>query len=336
MQIITPVSGTPRLSIHDEARPIRSASFRDDVRSGLLARPKQLPPRCFYDGVGSALFETITQLPEYYLTRAEEAILRDVAGEIVAAMREPIDLLELGSGSASKTRHLIAAALDRQTTLRYVPIDISESVLVASSKALVDEYAGLTVDAFVGDYFSLLQGDALRSSRRTLALFLGSNIGNFEPEEAVRLLRALRGILKPGDALLLGTDLKKSIERLELAYDDPAGVTAAFNRNVLARINRELGGDFDVRAFEHEAHYDSLRGAVDMYLVATGAQRVRVREAEIEVEFSEFESIHTESSYKYAIDDIERLATDAGYQLELCRTDSVCDFAVSLLSVASS
>lgn len=313
---------------------MRTATFKDDVRSGLLARPKQLPPRCFYDDVGSALFEAITQLPEYYLTRAEFAILRESAGEIVGAMgEEPIDLLELGSGSATKTRALISAALERQTTLRYVPVDISSSILVTAAKALVDEYPALTVDAYAGEYLSLLGSGALRSARRTMALFLGSNIGNFEPSEATALLRSLRGNLKPGDALLLGTDLKKSIDRLELAYDDPAGVTAAFNRNVLARINRELGGNFDVRAFEHEAHYDPVRGAIDMYLVATSTQSVIVPEIELELDFTEFESIHTESSYKYSVDDIDLMAARSGYKLARTWPDAAFDYALSLLVV---
>jgi L-histidine N-alpha-methyltransferase len=333
MQMITPVSVTPRLSVRGETQPMLTGTFRDDVRSGLLARPKRLPPRCFYDDVGSALFEAITHLPEYYLTRAELGILRESAGEIVAAMGEPIDLLELGSGSSTKTRALIAAALERQTTLRYVPVDISSSILVASAKTLVDEYPALTVDAYAGEYLSLLEARALRSTRRTMALFLGSNIGNFEPEQATALLRALRDNLKPGDALLLGTDLKKSVERLELAYDDPAGVTAAFNRNVLARINRELGGDFEVRDFEHEAHYDPIRGAIDMYLVATGSCLVHVRDLELEIDFSEFESIHTESSYKYSVDDIDALAARSGYRFGQMWPDAAFDYALSLLVV---
>lgn len=331
--MITPVSMSPRLTVHGETQPIGSETFRDDVRTGLLAWPKRLPPRCFYDGLGSALFEAITHLPEYYLTRAEQSILDQSASEIVGTMNEPIDILELGSGSAFKTRYLLSAALERQTTLRYVPIDISPDALIASSKALVDEYPALTIDAYAGDYTSLLESAELRSARRTLALFLGSNIGNFEPDEAVALLRALRRTLKPGDGLLLGTDLKKSIDRLELAYDDPAGVTAAFNRNVLARINRELGGNFDVRAFEHESHYDASRGAVDMYLVATSTHRVYVRDLDLNVEFGEFESIHTESSYKYSIEDIDGLALAAGFALQRTWPDASFDYALSLLGV---
>jgi dimethylhistidine N-methyltransferase len=286
-----------------------------------------------YDDLGSALFEAITHLPEYYLTRVERSILERHAGQMVEALGERIDLLELGSGSATKTRYLIAAALERQTTLRYCPVDISAGALIASAKSLVDEYPALTIDAYAGDYFTLLQSNGLRSARRTLALFLGSNIGNFEPQEAHGLLKALRQTLKPGDGLLLGTDMKKSVERLKLAYDDPAGVTAAFNRNVLGRINRELGADFDLRSFEHEAHYDPGRGAVDMYLVSTNAQSATIRDLDMEVDFTEFESIHTESSYKYNVDDIERIAAEAGYKLAQMWPDSSFDFALSLLVV---
>lgn len=331
---MTTASVPQRLAIHGDVDRGRATTFADDVRGGLRAFPKRLPPKCFYDDLGSALFEAITHLPEYYLTRAESELLTTCAGDVVEALGAPLEFLELGSGSAAKTRHLITAALARQPSLLYRPIDISRAALLSSSQALVDEYPGLRVEGYVGDYLALLEGARLRSAGRTMALFLGSNIGNFEPAEAIALLRALHGNLKRGDALLLGTDLKKSIERLELAYDDPAGVTAAFNKNVLGRINRELGGNFDLRAFEHDAHYDPLRGAIDMFLIATSAQKVRVRDLDLQVTFAEFESIHTESSYKYDPEDIERLAAQAGYDLERCWIDSGVDYALSLLSVA--
>ncbi|MGA3037896.1 MAG: L-histidine N(alpha)-methyltransferase [Vulcanimicrobiaceae bacterium] len=323
-----------RLVVHDYVKRGQSTTFADDVRRGLRALPKRLPPKLFYDDLGSALFEAITHLPEYYLTRAESELLAKYAGEIVEGLGTPLELLELGSGSATKTRYMIEALLERQRTLRYSPIDISPAALNASAQSLTDEYPNLSVEAFAGDYFDLLEGPKLRSHARTMALFLGSNIGNFEPEEATALLQALHRTLKPGDALLLGTDLKKSIERLELAYDDPAGVTAAFNRNMLGRINRELGGNFDLRAFEHDAHYDPVRGAMDMFLIATSAQNVHIRDLNLQVSFAEFESIHTESSYKYDPDDISRIAESAGYRLERCWFDSGVDYALSLLAVA--
>jgi L-histidine Nalpha-methyltransferase len=333
MQMTTaPVA--PRLIVHDEVKRGRGTTFADDVRRGLRALPKRLPPKSFYDDLGSSLFEAITYLPEYYLTNAEREVLAKYAGDIIDTFGTPLELLELGSGSATKTRFLIEAALERQRTLRYLPVDISPAVLNASSQTLIDMYPNLSVEAFAGDYFDLLDTPDLRMQARTMALFLGSNIGNFEPEEATALLQALRRTLKAGDALLLGTDLKKSVDRLELAYDDPAGVTAAFNKNVLGRINRELGGNFDLRAFEHDAHYDPARGAVDMFLVATTAQNVRIRDLDLEVGFAEFESIHTESSYKYDPEDISRLAESSGYRLQRRWFDSGFDYALSLLSVA--
>jgi|SRR5579872_1878617 len=325
---------TQRLVVHDDVNRGRGTTFADDVRRGLRLLPKRLPPKSFYDDLGSSLFEAITHLPEYYLTRAESELLEKYAGDIVDEMGTPFELLELGSGSATKTRHVIDAVLERQRTLRYLPVDISPAALNASAQSLIDEYPNLSVEAYAGDYLDLLGTPNLRLRTRTMALFLGSNIGNFEPEEATALLQALRRTLKAGDALLLGTDLKKSVDRLELAYDDPAGVTAAFNKNVLGRINRELGGNFDLRAFEHDAHYDPVRGAVDMFLIATSAQIVRIRDLDLQVGFAEFESIHTESSYKYDPDDISRIAETAGYHLERCWFDSGFDYALSLLSVA--
>ena len=331
---MTTASVTQRLVVHDDLKRGRGLSFADDVRRGLRVLPKRLPPKSFYDDLGSSLFEAITHLPEYYLTRAEAELLAAYAGDIIDTVGAPLELLELGSGSAMKTRHLIDAALERQTTLRYCPIDISSAALTSSAQALIEEYPKLSVEAFAGDYFELLEGEDLHSSARTLALFLGSNIGNFEPSEATALLQGLRRTLKAGDALLLGTDLKKAVERLELAYDDPAGVTAAFNKNLLGRINRELGGNFDLRAFEHDAHYDPVRGAVDMFLIATSAQNVRIRDLDMQVGFTEFESIHTESSYKYDPEQISRMAESAGYRLERCWFDAGFDYALSLLFVA--
>lgn len=325
---------TDRFSLYRDPHPARVATFGDDVRSGLLAMPKQLPPKYHYDDLGSALFEAITHLPEYYLTRTESELLRASAGEIVGALGEPVELVELGSGSASKTRHLISAALARQRTLRYRPVDISEGALTASVRGLVEEYEGLRVEAYASDYVSLLERGGLRSNGRILALFLGSNIGNYEPNEAAEILQAMSRAFKPGDALLLGTDLKKSIERLELAYDDPAGVTAAFNKNVLARINRELGANFDLRLFAHEAHYDPVRGSVDSFLVAQEAVTVSIGALDLRIAFRARERIHSESSYKYNHDDLERLAAENGYTLGRQWLDRAGDYALSLLYVA--
>jgi L-histidine Nalpha-methyltransferase len=331
----TLVAITDRFSLHRDPHPVRVATFGDDVRNGLLANPKRLPPKYFYDDLGSALFEAITHLPEYYLTRAEAALLETYAGEIVTSLGEPVELVELGSGSAYKTRKLIAAALERQGSLRYAPIDISPGALIASSRALVDEYARLTVEAYASDYIALLERGGLRhSGGRIMTLFLGSNIGNYEPNAAAELLSALARALKPGDGLLLGTDLKKRIDRLELAYDDPAGVTAAFNKNLLGRINRELGGTFDLRLFDHQAHYDPVRGSVDSFLISHEAQEVALAGLSLSVAFRPHEAIHTESSYKYNRDDLERLAAENGYLLRRQWIDAAGDYALNLLSVA--
>lgn len=310
--------------------------FADDVRAGLTARPKTLPSKYFYDQLGSAIFEAITLLPEYYLTRAESEILTARADEIIS-IAQPRRLIELGSGSAQKTRYLIEAGLRRQRNLEYSAIDISQTVLAATAKVLRAQYADLTVNIYQGDYYEGLRALAQANSRpsetghRALALFLGSNIGNFDPPEALRLLRAIREVLKRDDALLLGADLKKDRATLEAAYDDTIGLTAAFNLNILARINRELGGRFNVRSFRHRAVYNEEYGRVESHLVSTIDQVVTIDALSLDVSFSQGESIHTESSYKFSRDDVERLARDAGFELQYLWTDAEQRFACHLL-----
>jgi len=310
--------------------------FADDVRAGLTARPKTLPSRYFYDELGSAIFEAITLLPEYYLTRAETEILTAHADEIIAHAK-PARLIELGSGSAQKTRYLIEAGLRQQRNLEYNAIDISHTVLAASAKALRAQYAGLTVTSYQGEYYDGLRALASAHSRpgetghRALALFLGSNIGNFDPPEALRLLRAIREVLKRDDALLLGADLKKDRATLEAAYDDVIGLTAAFNLNIVARINRELGGHFNVRSFRHRAVYNEEHGRVEMHVVSTTDQVVAIDALSLDVSFSQGESIHTESSYKFSRDDVAHLARAAGFELQNVWTDAKQRFACHLL-----
>jgi L-histidine N-alpha-methyltransferase len=307
--------------------------FGDDVRAGLGASRKHLSPRYFYDDLGSSLFEAITFLPEYYLTRAETEILERYAGEMLDAAGVPVELVEFGSGSARKTRVLIGEALARQARVDYHPIDISPNALIDSSASLVAEYERLHVTAYATDYFELLESARLRTSKRVLALFMGSNVGNYEPHEAEKLLRAMSAAFKPGDGLLLGTDLKKSPTVLERAYNDPTGVTAAFNKNLLGRINRELGGHFDLDAFEHVARYDAMRGSVDSFLVARRGLEVAVDALDMTVRFIPAETIHTESSYKFAPDDVIRLAARSGFRVAGRWTDSLGRFAVSLLEI---
>lgn len=329
---LTPVSD--RFALYRAPERTRAAGFADDVRSGLTAARKQLPPKYFYDELGSALFEAICVLPEYYLTRTESEILERYAPEMVSRLGGEIELVEFGSGSARKTRALIGAALAMQRRVDFHPVDISPSALIASSQALVAEYDRLYVSAYASDYFDVLESARLRTSKRVLALFLGSNIGNYDPESARGLLRAMSAAFKPGDGLLLGTDLKKDAPTLELAYNDPTGVTAAFNKNVLARINRELDGHFDLDGFAHAARYDARRGSVDSFLVAQRGMRVAIDALALEIRLAASETIHTESSHKFASGDIARLAAESGFRVGATWTDDANRFAVSLLVIA--
>jgi dimethylhistidine N-methyltransferase len=329
--LLTPLG--ERLLLYRSPRPLASGSFAQDVRAGLSAAQKYLAPKYFYDELGSALFEAICYLPEYYLTRAEAEILETNAAEIVSRLQGPLELVEFGSGSARKTRTLIGAALERQDRLEYHSIDISASALLDSATALVTEYQRLHVTAYASDYIELLASTRLSTSKRVLALFLGSNVGNYDPEQGAALLRAMSSAFKPGDALLLGTDLKKDARILELAYNDPTGVTAAFDKNLLGRINRELGGSFDLDAFAHVARYDAARGTVDSFLVAQRSQAVPIEELGLTVRLSAAESIHTESSYKFDPAGIEQLAQRSGFRLERSWSDAAQRFSVSLLTV---
>jgi len=314
---------------------LRLPSFAEDVAAGLSANPKRLNSKYFYDAVGSALFDAITQLPEYYLTRAETDVLREWGWEIVRALGNPVEFIELGSGSATKTRLLIEETLRVQRTLRYSPIDISAEALRAAAGSLVDTYPALRVSGYVGDYFSILDTPHLQRTDKVLVMFMGSNIGNYEPADAVVLLRKVAAMLKPGDGLLLGADLKKDRRELLLAYDDPAGVTAAFNKNLLARINRELGGDFDVKTFEHVVEYGEERGGVHSYLAATSEQSVNVGAAGLQLHFEPGDRIHTESAYKYTAQNIAEMAGSAGLNVARSWTDSAGRFSVNLLVRAS-
>jgi L-histidine N-alpha-methyltransferase len=324
-----------RLSLYRTSHPQQAATFADDVRCGLTAERKHLAPKYLYDALGSKLFEAICELPEYYLTRAESEILAGDAGSILDAVGCPIEIVELGSGSAQKTRSLIEETLRRQPSLLYHPIDISESALTSAAGALIDAYEQLSVIAYASDYFEVLSNAKLRTSRgvRVLALFLGSNIGNYDPPHARALLRALALALSPGDHLLLGADLKKDVSVLERAYDDPTGVTAAFNKNLLGRINRELGGTFDLRDFTHVARYIQQKGSVDSFLVARRAHDVHIADLDLTVSFAHAEEIHAESSHKFSRDDMAELAATTGFSVVRDWRDAENRFAVSLLTV---
>jgi L-histidine Nalpha-methyltransferase len=327
-----------RLIIHRLGKSTQADAFAEDVRAGLTATPKTLPPKYFYDDLGSRLFEAICYLPEYYLTRAEREILQTLAAEIVGSVRGPVRLIELGSGSAEKTRYLIDCLLNRQTELHYLPVDISFVSLELSSKELLRLYPRLRITAYAADYFSALQ--ALRNAgptpqERTIALFLGSNIGNFGPDESRAFLREVRYVLQPGDALLLGADLKKSKSILEPAYNDSLGVTAAFNLNLLARINRELSADFDVSKFKHQSYYNEDLGRVEIHLISTEPQMIRIDTLDLNVWFERGETIHTENSYKFDLDDLSALASETGFKRERTWFDGEHRFSFNLFTCAS-
>jgi L-histidine Nalpha-methyltransferase len=309
-----------------------SDSLAADVRSGLAARRKALSPRFFYDALGSKLFEAICLLDEYYVTRIEHDILRADAGAILASVPGPLRLVELGSGSAEKTEYFIAAALKRQRALDYCPIDVSEAAISKSSARLLERYEGLRIHALRATFLDGLAAlDAAADGVRTLALFLGSSVGNLEEDEAVALFRRVRDAIGPGGAFLVGADRKKLKDVLERAYDDPTGVTAAFNKNLLGRINRELGGRFDLSAFRHVALYDERHGRIEMHLESVRAQRIPIDALDMTVEFAAGERIHTENSYKYDDAGLDRLAAASGFRVAQTWTDAKGLFSSTLL-----
>jgi L-histidine N-alpha-methyltransferase len=310
----------------------RLAAFARDVHKGLTANPKHLPCCYFYDGEGALLFEDICALPEYYLTRAEREILETRAAELMSRFPVAPTLVELGSGSAAKTRLLIDACLRRHGTLRYVPIDICRAMLEQSSRQLLQEYAGLEILALAAEYHDGLRHLQALGAGPKLILWLGSNVGNFHRPEAVRFLREVRGTMAAGDALLVGIDLRKERAVLERAYDDSQGITADFNLNLLARINRELGGHFDLDAFGHRAIYNEGPGRIEMYLVSKKEQQVCMDSLDLHVSLSAGEAIHTENSYKYSLAEIDSLAAASAFQIISQWLDSRRQFSVSLLA----
>jgi dimethylhistidine N-methyltransferase len=298
--------------------------FAADVRAGLTSRPKTLDPRYFYDDLGVSLFDAICRLPEYYVTRAEDEILASYAQEILDASGRPLRLVELGSGAATKTRRLIRPLIERQQHVEYVAIDMEATTLRATAEALVREYGTLSVTGLAAAFDSGIAEltDLVRAGgEATLVLFLGTTIGNFDPAGQSALLSTLREVLRPGDTLLLGVDEVKSKSILIPAYDDALGVTGAFNRNLLVRINRELKGSFDLARFRHVVRYDENLDRIEMHLVSASVQSVSIAALGIHVDFDEGESIHTESSYKFTKSAIESLAADSGFALIRSWTD---------------
>jgi dimethylhistidine N-methyltransferase len=289
------------------------AELAADVARGLGAEAKTLSCRWLYDEEGSRLFDAICALPEYYIPRAETAILAAHAGAIVGALPPGATIVELGSGSAAKTRLVLEAALEHAPgRVRYVPIDISATMLAASAEGLLADYPRLDIVGIAGTYEEGLGALPGLGPAPKLILWLGSNVGNFTRPAAAAFLREVRGRMGPRDRFLLGVDLRKDPAVLALAYDDPAGVTARFSLNLLLRINRELGGDFDLGGFRHQAEYDQVDGRVIIHIVSVRAQTVQIRDLGMTVCFRAGERIHTEDSYKYSRDEIGALLAAAG------------------------
>jgi dimethylhistidine N-methyltransferase len=321
---------TPQTAANKVADPIAAA-----VTEGLMSRPKWLPSWLFYDAAGSRLFDQITELPEYYVTRTERALLADHAGDLIAlaAGDQALRIVELGAGSCDKTRLLLAAAVERQDTVLYEPVDVSETALAEAQERIEREIPGTLVSPRVQDYTRGFTLDPPMHGERRLVLYIGSSIGNFELAEAQSLLNSIRAALVPGDALLLGVDLVKDASVLVPAYDDAAGVTAAFNRNILTRLNRELGADFIPEAFAHRAVWNSARSRMEMHLLSRQRQTVTIPLIDLRLEFKAGETIHTENSYKYRPGQAESMLVSAGFAPPTTFADAQNWFAVHLARV---
>lgn len=328
------VTRTPRLELIASPPSDGRAAFASDVRRGLSGRPKRLSCRFLYDAAGSALFERICELPEYYLTRAEDEILENHSDEIAALSPPELTLVELGSGSSTKTRRLINALLadPRRAAgrLDYTPIDISRSMLEESAAQLLVEYPTLRIRALAAEYEAGLA--KLTPQRRArLVSWLGSNIGNLRRRQAARFLASLKRRLGPNDRLLVGVDMNDDAVSLEAAYDDAQGVSAAFNANLLARINRELGGDFDLSAFQHVARYHRRRGRVEMFLASRRRQTAKVAAIRRSFSFVAGEMIHTENSHKYRPSEFDSLIEWAGWRAHRRWFDRSRRYSLNLL-----
>ena len=322
---MTSVSMTPPTQQHETSAGSR---LLDDVLRGLSARRKTLPSKYFYDAEGSRLFEAICELPEYYVTRTETALLVDIAPELAAFVADGAALVEFGSGASAKTRLILDASPQIDV---YIPIDISEVALSHAAETIRADYRGLEVTPLVGDFTRVLELPSAVRSRPIVGFFPGSTIGNFESAEAERFLRRVRALLGDGALFIVGADLAQAPEVLLPAYDDAGGVTAAFNRNLLVRINRELGASLDLDAFEHRAVWNEAESRIEMYLVSSRDQTARIGSRTIV--FIEGEVIHTESSHKYRREVFEALVERGGWRLKTAWTSDAPSFGVFLLDI---
>lgn len=312
--------------------PIAPPAYADEVVHGLTSRPKTLPCKLLYDDRGSQLFEEITRLAEYYPTRTEFGILQDSAKEIVQAAGTPVSIVELGAGTATKTGALLRAFARRQMRVKYFPVDISPGALADAKDRIKDECANALVRPVVADF-----SDGFHFLReipgRKLVLYLGSSIGNFEWNDAIAMLRKVREQLLPGDALLLGTDMLKDEKILVPAYDDAQGVTANFSKNVLMRLNRELGANFELGSFRHIAEWNPSQSRMEIFLESTRPQTVSLPMARLTIQFRAGERIHTENSHKYTLEMIERMLCLSGFKLEKTWFDRQKWFGLNLARV---
>jgi L-histidine Nalpha-methyltransferase len=309
--------------IHKTANSQLISEFAQDVREGLQSSKKKLKPIYLYDEIGSLLFEKICLQQEYYLTRTERIILRDFSPNIVKMQNNNrISILELGSGSSDKTRILLEYFLSKQKPLYYFPIDVSHSILYGTIHKLSTDLPHLYIKGISSDYIEgiLKVSDFIKSNEnvpnKKLILFLGSSIGNFEPDEAINFLRIIKNTVNVQDTLLIGFDLQKNTKTIEAAYNDRAGITAKFNLNLLSRINTELGGEFNVRDFEHLAFYNEKKSRMEMHLLSKSDQQINIRSLNETFSFKQNETIHTENSYKYTLRQISDLANESGFKVE--------------------
>jgi L-histidine Nalpha-methyltransferase len=330
---VKPNATADRVEIEVHYNGAQGAEMAHEVRTGLTAKPKELAPKYFYDERGSQLFEQITELPEYYPTRAEREILATRCAEILAAAGSPRTLIELGSGSATKTRHLLTAMEEAGCLELFVPVDISEEITHATATSLVEDYPGLSVSGLVCDFEQDLELIPEAEGGRLIA-FLGGTIGNLYPDPRRDFLARIAALLGPEDRLLLGTDLVKDTARLEAAYNDSTGVTAEFNKNVLAVLNRELGADFDPDGFEHVARYDEEQAWMDIGLRSVSDQAVRIDGLDLTVRFAAGERMRTEISAKFTQERLEGVYRDAGLEMTGWFTDPAGDYALSLAAPA--
>ena len=313
----------------------RLDGFATEVRDGLSAFPKRLGCRWLYDEAGSRLFDEICELGEYYLTRAEDEILADRAPELAARLPSEVSLVELGCGSAKKTTRIVDALLERRDSVRYLPIDVSRAALIDACARLTRKK--LEVMPLLADYHSgLSQARLLERDRALLLAWLGSSIGNFDRPDAAQFLGGVREGMRLDDRFLVGIDLRKDARVLEAAYDDREGVTARFNLNLLQRINRELGGHFDLARFRHRAHWDEAAGCVSLSLVSSRDQRVAIDALEVEIDFGDGEAIHTENTHKYSLHEIDALAAAGGFAVEKRWLDRERRFSLNLFAPAAS